>query len=289
MFKHPKLTFMKKILLHLCATLAALTSQHTAFAHLSYSGRDFGTLVLGNPASTNTSQTISSSFGWADATDSDWGDSHRGRFFRFTLATTQSVMITVQRNSGGNQTSFGGTSGSFLPALSLYSGLGTLSPEALGHDGSQLSIDSRPAGTEGSFRSLSNWSLGNDPNYNTAGDPTSGIRFAARLASFTYIGNAVDGTSSNYGNEAGINGDGIADGYVSATFNDLAAGDYSLFVGGANYAAQLSEGVSSNGTYSYPTYGVDVSVQAVPEPATWILMAFGFGFLFWRILHRRSV
>lgn len=290
MFDHPKILLqMKKFLSLIAATFAALTTLQTASAHLTYSGRDLGTLLLGNPASTNNSQTISSSFGWADATDSDWGDSHRGRFFRFTLSTTQSVLITVQRNSGGNQTAFGGTTGSFLPAISLYSGLGTVSPEAAGHDGSALSVDSRPAGTEGSFRSLESWSLGNELTYNTPGNATSGILYAARLAYFTYIGNAADGDPSNYGIVAGINGDGAADGYLAATFNDLAAGNYSLFVGGANYTAQLSEGVSANGTYSYPTYGVDVSVQAVPETTTWALIALGFGFLSWRVLHRKSV
>jgi len=280
---------MKKILLLLCATLAALTTQHTAFAHLSYSGRDFGTLVLGNPASTNTSQTISSSFGWADASDSDWGDSHRGRFFRFTLSSNASVIITVQRNGNGTQTLYGGTSGSLLPAVSLYSGLGTLAPEALGHDSSALSIASRPGDKEGSLQTLADWSLGNEDSYNTAGDPTSGVLYAARFAYFTYIGNVADGTSANYGNALGTNGDGLADGSVTGTFLNLSAGDYSFFVGGANYDAQNVEGVSSNGTYSYPTYGVNVSVQAVPEPATWVLIAVGVGFLSWRILYWKTV
>ena len=106
----------------------------------------------------------------------------------------------------------------------------------------------------------------------------------ARLASLTYIGHAADGTSDNFGSVPGINGDGNADGFVTATLNDLAAGDYSLFVGGANYAAQLTETGPT-----YPTYGVNVSVQAVPEPSTWVLIALGFGFLAWRILYRKTV
>jgi hypothetical protein len=128
------------------------------------------------------------------------------------------------------------------------------------------------------------FSIGNDDTFNTAGDPSSGILIPARLANFTYIGHAADGTATNYGNAPGINGDGNADGFVTATFNDLAAGDYSLFVGGANYAAQLTETGPT-----YPTYGVNVSVQAVPEPSTWALIALGFGFLAWRILHRKTV
>ena len=65
------------------AVLAALGAGLSAFAHISYSGRTFGPLVIGGPAVSITNQTVSSSFGWADATDADWGDSHRTRFFRF--------------------------------------------------------------------------------------------------------------------------------------------------------------------------------------------------------------
>jgi hypothetical protein len=281
---------MKKNLILLAAFFVAFTPSQNALAHISYTNRNFGTLVIGTPASSINNQTMSSAFGWADATDSDWGDSHRGRFFRFTLSTTASVMITVQRNTGGN-----GTIGTFLPAISVYSGLAqrannegvqqgaTFRTEALAHDGSDLSVSARGL-AEGSLQTLANFSIGNDPTYVVAGDSTSGVLIPARLASFTYIGHAADGTSDNFGSVPGINGDGNADGFVTATLNDLAAGDYSLFVGGANYAAQLTETGPT-----YPTYGVDVSVQAVPEPSTWALIALGFGFLAWRILHRKTV
>ena len=258
-------------------------------AHISYSGRNFGTdpvsMTIGN-------QAASSAFGWADATDADWGDSHRFRYFRFTLTTSASIMISVARGGTATQT---GAAGTFLPAFSLFSGLAqrannegvqqgaTFRTEALAHDGAALSIQSLVdqfgrgngsglggSGKEGSFRSLANWSIGNDPTYNTAGDPASGILIAARLANFTYIGHAADGTSANFGNAPGINGDGNADGSVAATFNDLAAGDYSLFVGGANYDAQLTETGPT-----YPTYAFTATVQTVPEPSTWALLALG--------------
>ena len=281
---------MKKILTLLAASFAAFTPLQNALAHISYTGRNIGTLVIGASASSINNQTMSSAFGWADATDSDWGDSHRGRFFRFTLSTTASVMVSVQRNSSGT-----GTVETFLPGISVYSGLaqrannegvdqgGTFRTEALAHDGAALSVSARGS-AEGSLQTLANFSIGNDPTYVVAGNQTSGILIPARLANFTYIGHAADGTATNYGNAPGINGDGNADGFVTATFNDLAAGDYSLFVGGANYAAQLTETGPT-----YPTYGVNVSVQAVPEPSTWALIALGFGFLSWRILHRRTV
>ena len=248
-----------------------------ALAHISYNNRNFGTLIISADVS-NTTQTISSGFGWADATDADWGDSHRGRFYRFTLASPldvdQSVRITVERNLLGT-----GANGSFLPAFSLFSGLAQGSPEALAHDSSTLSVASRPGGSEGSFRSLNDWSIGNDDTYNT-GSPTSGVLYAARLAYFTYIGHAADGTSANFGNAAGINGDGVADGFVTASFTGLSAGDYSLFVGGANYSLQATEGPTT-----FPTYGANVTVGLVPEPSTGFLLLGGTALL--GLLRRR--
>lgn len=256
------MNFSKYIVLTLVAACAAPSGLQ---AHISYSGRNFGP----DPMSvTINDQLVSSSFGWADATDADWGDSHRGRFFRFALTTAASVMISVTRGGSGAQT---GAADAFLPALSLFSGLSQAAPESLAHDFSALSIASRPGGTEGSFRSLNNWSIGNEDTYNTAGDPTSGVLHAARPAYFIYIGHLADGTSTNYGSAPGINGDGVADGSVTATFNDLAAGDYSLFVGGANYNAQFAE----TGPSIYPTYAFTATVQTVPEPCTWALLASG--------------
>ena len=272
------MNWISKFILVACTVLAIAGTK--ALAHVGYSGRDFGTLMYNSDGSSKTvtiaTQTISSGFGWADATDTDWGDSHRGRFFRFTLSGTGDVQITAQRNLLGT-----GTTGTLLPAFSLYSGLGQLAPEQGGHDSAQYSIDNRQVGTEGSLRALGNWSIGNDPTYNTAGNPTSGILYAPRLAFFNYIGNAADGNSANYGTAAGIFGDGTADGYLTATFTGLAAGDYSLWVGGANYGLQTVE----TGPSTFPTYGVTVTAALVPEPSTGSLLLGGVTLL---TLLRRS-
>jgi len=254
----------------LVASTVLAIAGNKALAHVGYSGRDFGTLMYNSDGSSKTvtiaTQTISSGFGWADATDTDWGDSHRGKFFRFTLSGSGDVQITAQRNLLGT-----GTTGTLLPAFSLYSGLGQLSPEQGGHDSADFSIDNRQVGTEGSLRALGNWSIGNDPTYNTVGDPTSGILYAPRLAYFTYIGNAADGNSANHGTAAGIFGDGTADGYLTATFTGLAEGDYSLWVGGANYGLQTVE----TGPSTFPTYGVTVTAALVPEPSVGPLLIGG--------------
>jgi hypothetical protein len=118
--------------------------------------------------------------------------------------------------------------------------------------------------TEGSLNALGDWKIGSD----------AGTTFAD-LSSFTYIGNAADGSSANYGTpapsltlangsnvpNAAINGDGNADGVVTGSFY-LSAGDYSVFVGGANYA-----GVNTN-----TSYGIQGTFTGVPEPSTWALL-----------------
>jgi len=259
------MNWITKFTLVACAILAIAGTK--ALAHISYTGRNFGTLIISADVS-NTTQVVSSGFGWADATDADWGDSHRGRFFRFnltnTLAGDQGVRITVSRNLLGT----GGTNGTFLPAFSLFSGLAHLS-SPLAHDRSALSVQwlrqqfgtnstgLGGSGKEGSLNALGDWAIGNSVSEYVI-DPSDSLEF------FTYIAHAADGTSANFGNVAGIVGDGTADGFVTATFTGLAAGDYSLFVGGANYDLQTTE----IGPTTYPTYGINVTVGLVPEPST---------------------
>jgi hypothetical protein len=264
---------MKNIFKKFLPAAALLIGMSAASAHIGYSGRDFGTLTTDNSTVTRGNQTVSSSFGWADATDSDWGDSHRGRFYRFTLPSDGiTIIISAQRDNSG--TSANGTESNFLPGISLFKGLGHLSPEQGSHDSAALSVSSRPGGTEGSFRALTDWSVGNDPTYNTPGDPLSGILYAASLRSFEYIGHIADGTSANFGFASGIVGDDVADGFVTATFAGLSSGNYSIFVGGASYGRQVDEPGPT-----YPTYGVDVSVRAIPEPGVIGLLALGVGTL----------
>ena len=257
---------MKNTTITSVSLVASLLAAASASAHISYTNRNFGT--VSNVAASINNQTVSSAYGWADATDADWGDTHRTRFFRFNVAADGTyVNITVARNSLGT-----GAQGTFLPAFSLYSGLSHLT-SPLAHDGSALSIQWLQnafgssagfglggSGKEGSLNALGNWSIGNSVS-NTVVAPADTLR------SFTYVGHAADGTSANFGEAVGIVGDGVADGFVTATFL-LAAGDYSLCIGGADYAAQLSQTGPT-----YPTYGVDVSVAVVPAPGAIALLA----------------
>ncbi len=230
-----------------------------AHAHIGYGGRDFGTYNGGDNYQTKppiTISNISSDFGWAAATDADFGDSHRTRAFRFNLASPGIIVLTLVGGAG------------FLPGLSLYGGLGHLAPEQGSHDSAVLSqqyLAGLPGPTKtGSLNALGDWAIGNDPSYNTPLDPLSGVLYAASLKYFDYIGHVADGTSANYGFAPGTNGDGVADGFVTATF-DLAAGDYSFFVGGANLASE-SPGPT------WPAYGATVSLTVIPEPSGMLLL-----------------
>jgi len=75
------------------------------------------------------------------------------------------------------------------------------------------------------------------------------------ISTLTYFGNAADGTTNEFGTAAGIVGDGTPDGTVERTWW-LGAGDYTLFVGGADL----------DGTGTATNYSVRTSLTVVPEP-----------------------
>lgn len=252
-------------------TVAALLAASSAQAHISYTGRNFGSFSGGESPVIISNQNVSGPFGWADGTDDDFGDSHRLRAFRFTLNTPLTFSLSVE--SIEYSTTSGATTtthiAGLLPAYSIYGGLAHLAPDPLDHDGAQITVDhlaglggSQPK--EGALRSLNDWSIGNDgPEFNPAYPPAS-------LRPFAYVGHAADGTSANFGSAAGILGDGLADGFVTGTFS-LPAGDYTLFVGGADYAANVGA------VAPYQTYGIRTTFTPVPEPASATLGLLGMG------------
>jgi hypothetical protein len=279
-----------KFILVACGILAIAGTK--ALAHISYTAgtaRDFGTVdspnygidVSGVRSSTISGQTASSLFGWADATDTDWGDSHRVRGLRFSLLGNAIVSITIERASSTSP---------FLPGFSVYRGLAHNGAGIkLDHDFGAISKANRPSTTEGSFRALSDWSIGNDPIYYIDGDTESGIKTPASMSSFTFMGYAVDGTSDNFGSTLGIIGDGTADGQITGIFN-LAAGDYSIFVGGADYASQPVVTVPEYGPApapnpTYSTYAFN-AILSVPEPSTGMLILGGLSLL--GLIRRRN-
>ena len=298
--------------LFVSAALAALLTGSSAFAHIGFSGsRNFDTLVLGVPE-TSADRTVGGAYGWADGTDANLGDSHRQTYFRFVLGSPTDVNVSVARRDG-TQT---GAAGVLLPGFSLYR-IGTGTMPASTHDGASASVayltttfgkagvaetfdDSNSdtfwtpgesftdangngvwdsaglgnSGKEGSFNALGDWQIFND---------------AGQVGDFRYIGHAADGTSANYGLASGVNGDGLADGFVTGSFNGLLAGEYFIAVGGAHLADQgnfKNSGEYGTAGVTYPTYGITVSVTAIPEPSSAIVLA-GLGALGFAALRRR--
>jgi hypothetical protein len=208
-----------------------------ASAHTSYTNRNFGTIVPNASPVTISGQAVTGSHGWADGTDEDFGDSHRVRAFRFKLDVSAHVTISFSGSTNG-----GTRNGSIKPGFSVYRGLAhvppvTDPPGSADYDDSPISLAylATLGGVpkEGAFRALETWRMGGD---NQPG-PTFDFDAADGLSTFTFVGYAVDGNSSLFGSAPGIVGDGNADGTVSKTFL-LTPGDYSIFVGGANYSAQ---------------------------------------------------
>ena len=236
------------------ASLAAmLAAAGSASAHITYTGRNFGSFSPGNQSTATTlGGSVSSNFGWAYSTDPQMGDSHRLRAFRFNLATAGNITVSTGAGAAG-----------FFPAFSVYGGLSHLAPHANAHDTSTITTDElnfvygSGHGKRGAFNALADWFIGNDANANQP----------ASLRHFDYMGHAADGTSANFGSNPGIIGDGLADGVVTATFN-LPAGDYTLMVGGAHYTAAPPAG-------PYNSNAVNVTLSVIPEPSTALLGALG--------------
>jgi hypothetical protein len=258
-------TYLKKYTI-----ISAILSLGLQFAegHISYTSRDFSAFQPDMEAKSVTisNQAVTGSYGWADGTDADFGDAHRTRAFRFTLGNAGYVTITT--SASGN----GGTKlDNLLPAFSVYQGLAHLAPAALDHDTSNISLAyllGQGLGKEGVFVALDHWKVGND----TSVADTAGNYNFSELSSFTYIGNAVDGTSTNYGSASGINGDGLADGTVTSRFFAPGAGEYTLMIGGALYAGQTAgvQGGPDAGSYGFTT-----TVSVIPEPTSGLLLGLG--------------
>jgi hypothetical protein len=276
-------------LLSMAATLSALS---TASAHIGYSGRDFGSFsASGSDAPVLlSSNTVVGNYGWASATDANLGDSHKLRAFKFRLLNTGIITLEVQ----GLDSIISDVPVSALahPGFSIFRGLAA----SRSHDFSAASSaynnetygsnGNWPTQTrngniypilgapnwEGSVKALDNWAVGVD-----------GAAVDSQLSYFTYIGNAADGTSALFGTAPGINGDGNADGTLSRSFA-LSAGDYSIFVGGAQYFGTSNAGADTTTSFAFNT---TLSVAVIPEPSTYAL--FGLGALLITVAYRRRV
>ncbi|MBA2660548.1 MAG: PEP-CTERM sorting domain-containing protein [Nitrosospira sp.] len=250
---------MKKILKY-ALLLAGMTSL-PAIAHVGYSGRNFGTFDDTYATSTRSEQVVTGNYGWIDGTDADYGDAHKTLAYRFTLLNPTDVTLSFESQVFTPATAGAApVLGVLLPGFSLYQGLAHVAPMGADYDSSDISKAYRPENTEGAFRALNDWKIGNAP------DTVNGL--PAALSFFKFIGNAYDGT--------GFGSDGVADGKVSHTFMHLGAGDYSVFLGGSDYLAQ-----DISNPHLLDKYGVTGTLVAgvVPEPETYAMLLAGLGLM----------
>ncbi len=226
-----------------------------AMAHIVYTGHDFG--IFNSPSTiTLSDQAVRGNSGWIDG--ANYGDSHHVLPFRFTLSGTADVTLTFKAADPFEFTpSFPPnaepvmTLGGFQPGFSLYSGLAHIPPFKADYDSTEISIANRPEGSAGSFYALGDWTVGNEDG---------------ELSHLKYVGHAYDGVTTN-----GVAGaDGFQDGVVSLSFAGLAAGDYSIFVGGANALAEGLDYFGFSGTLT-----IDSISQSVPEPGMLSIMLLG--------------
>lgn len=238
------------------SSIAACTVLATpaASAHTSYGGtvRDLGTVTNASITpyfkTISTVQTATSDYGWAAGTEAAFGDAHHITAYRFTLTDDWSL-ATIRIDHDAAR---GDGLQSFMPGFSLYSGLLHTSGGS-DYDTAPITVaylDSL-GGPEkrGAFNALGVMKIGN----------AAGVSFDD-LSTLTYVGNAADGDSTNFGSAPGIQGDGEADGSVQASFW-LPAGDYSLLVGGANLS----------GTDTAGKYGINATLSVIPEPSCTLL------------------
>ncbi|MDN5751654.1 MAG: FxDxF family PEP-CTERM protein [Nitrosospira sp.] len=225
-----------------------------AMAHPDYKNLGtFSGLSVGASGSVNTS--VHSNYGWADAADADWGDSHNGQFLQFTLENPAAVKLSVESNMTPNE-----AGGVLLPGFSVYEGLAV----PLAHDFADAAFAWRdmqagPAADEGFWNAMGSFQTAND---------------AGETSFLTFKGYAVDGTAANFGSattQPGVMGDGTADGMVNKIFS-LDAGTYSVIVGGADYDAVGTAAGSRN-------YDFDASIAVVPEPETYAMLLAGLGLM----------
>lgn len=227
---------MKLRHLNVIASAALLLMSGTASAHISYSGRDFGTLLPNAAPVTISNQTVTGNYGWADATDADNGDSHKVRYYRFNLAAPAYITVSFSGSTNG-----GTRDGGIKPGFSIFQGLAhlpplTTEPGSPDYDTSAISMAYRASlgyTVEGCYSALKNWRIGGD---NQTG-PEFNFDAVDGLSTFVFKGYAADGDSSLFGIVPGVTGDGQADGTITKSFF-LPAGDYTITVGGVNYAGQ---------------------------------------------------
>jgi hypothetical protein len=258
------------VLMAALVAVAGLIPGQESSAHIvpvDFGSFDGSVAATNNGTGTGVNSGTSGNYGWIDGADGDWGDSHKVGYYTFSL-TGQAADVTLSFR--GKSNAFG--SAGMIPGFTLYSAAAEYAGDHDFSPGSELFRAADCAATpgctttEGSYRSLSSFRITNDQ------DPTG-----TSPSLFIYVGHAYDGNdvtlpganSPLYDNNPYLvlGADGVADGVVSRTFQNLAPGNYIAFVGGMNYNSQTNQGARG--------IGGTLTITPVPVPAAVYLFGTG--------------
>ncbi|HBA66471.1 MAG TPA: hypothetical protein DCZ48_09940 [Methylococcaceae bacterium] len=239
---------MKKLLSTMaCVAAVGFFPTQQASAHISWINLTNLTPVIdGDKHIYSANSIVSGNYGWADAMDEDWGDSHQGAWIQFTLTESSNVKIHVESDYQDTFLNFNGNLfplkiGDLTPGFSLYSGV--LPDEA--HD---YSVPP-PAGKEGAWNGQGTTTMGNDDG---------------EVGTIYYIGHA-----------------GEIDGLATAVswMGTLEAGIYTVAIGGTCYERENCGAFNRfNADNAMRGFDINLTVAPVPLPAAiWLMGAGLFG------------
>lgn len=253
---------MKQLLIStLLVSAAAMSPVQQASAHVSYYD------LFNNPATSIVSgagitqygggDVVAGNYGWADAADADWGDSHKGSWVKFDITDAAGALVNITVAGDGINQYYNNNPndvlvrvGDLTPGFSLYSGL---VPDEAHDDATFGFLPTDPQyGKEGAWQALADTTMGNDNG---------------ELNTIHYINHAgvVDGLSTS----------------VSLNNIFLAQGTYSLVIGGTCYLrADCGAFNKFTADDTARGYTINIGVSAVPLPtATWLMLSGIFGML----------
>jgi hypothetical protein len=254
---------MNKLLLAVAAAgMIALAPTQHASAHVVYQAlmADPSVVITSTANSTTYSAPwlgfVQSNYGWFDAADADWGDSHLGAWTKFEITGSAGAYIDLsvfRANPNDIPDEFAGVStNDFRPAFTLYSGV--LPEESHDQDTAALP-DQYPlqVGKEGAWNAL-----GDTTMRNAAGED----------GTILYLTHAGQGNTT-----------------ASASLNQyfLTPGIYTVALGGACVTCLQIGGPSFNPR----AFGTSLTVTPVPVPAA--IYLFGSGVIGLVGLARRKV
>lgn len=239
----------KQFFAMLIAVAAMVLSSQQASAHIAYySITDVAPdSVVGNTSNYSYHDVVEGNYGWADAADTDLGDSHRANWSKFFLSQTSLVNISVVADPT-SQYLFGVPVllGDLKPGFSVYGGL---APDEA-HDGGTILLPD----AEGAWNAVDDFYISND----------EGI-----TATLDYKGSV--GTAN--GTATSVSWNGV-----------LTSGWYSIAVGGTCYLTNDCVGSidpeDNNADLINRGFTLTLATTPVPLPgAVWLMFSGLLGFL----------